>query len=145
MRTYADLDTRSALGAGWRVLRRHLRYAAGSPRKLLWILRRAWQIWNGGELPGVLARHRLVQDFYRDYPAWAEDDDRAAAERSARYAGEAAQWATHPRFSVLMPVYRPALPLLRQSVQAVIDQDYPHWELCIVDDESPGSEHINWL
>src|SRR5262245_41154546 len=132
MRTYADLDTRSALGAGWRVLRRHLRYASGSPRKLLWIARRAWQIWNGGELQGVLERHRLLEDFYRDYPAWAEMADHAATKRSVRYALEAEHWPRCPRFSVLMPVYRPTLPLLEQSVQAVIDQGYPHWELCIV-------------
>jgi len=144
MNQRASLDT-SALGAGWRVLNRHLRYAAGDPRKLLWIARRAWQIVSSGRLPGVLQRHRVVEDFYRDYPAWAAADERAAARRVAAYAEEVAQWPARPRFSVLMPVFCPPLPFLEQAVQSVVDQGYPHWELCIVDDGSPDSAHFGWL
>jgi len=135
MNQRASLDT-SALGAGWRVLNRHLRYAAGDPRKLLWIARRAWQIVSSGRLPGVLQRHRVVEDFYRDYPGWAAADERAAARRVAAYAEQVAQWPVRPRFSVLMPVFCPPLPFLEQAVQSVVDQVYPHWELCIADDAS---------
>ena len=144
MKPNGDLDA-AALGAGWRVLRRHLRYSAGSPRKLLWIARRAWQIVSDGQLQGVLKRHRLVEDFYRDYPAWTEADARDTAQRVVRYAQEAAQWSTRPRFSVLMPVFCPLLPLIEQAIQSVLDQAYSDWELCIVDDGSPEAEHLTWL
>ena len=144
MNQRASLDT-SALGAGWRVLNRHLRYAAGDPRKLLWIARRAWQIVSSGRLSGVLQRHRVVEDFYREYPAWAAADERAAAKRVGIYAEQAARWPVRPRFSVLMPVYCPPLPFLEQAVQSVMDQAYPDWELCLVDDGSPEPAHVGWL
>jgi len=140
MNQRASLDT-SALGAGWRVLQRHLRYASDDPRKLLWIARRAWQIVSTGRLRGVLQRHRVVEDFYRDYPAWLEAAERDAAKRVALYAQQATHWPSRPRFSVLMPVYCPNPRLLEQAIASLVEQDYPDWELCIVDDASPDQGH----
>src|ERR1700737_4199893 len=94
-----------AIAAGWRVLLRPLRYARGNPRKLWWIARRAWQIVRGGQLRGVLQRHRTVEDFYRDYPAWVKTADRLAEGRVARLARQAAQGPVRPRVSGLLPVY----------------------------------------
>lgn len=145
MKPTADLDTGAAVSAGWRVLRRHLRYASTDPRKLLWIARRAWQIWNDGQLRGVLQRHRLIRDFYVDYPAWAEAADADAERRMDGYEREMAQWPALPRFSVLLPVYRPEPSLLQQSIRSVLEQRYPHWELCIVDDASPDAEQLAWI
>lgn len=144
MRQNADLDI-SALAAGWRVLRRHLRYAACNPRKLMWIARRALQILRGGQLQAVLQRHRLIEDFYRDYPTWMEVAECEAAQRTLCYTQQATQWSARPLFSVLLPVYRPQLPMLAQAIQSVLDQAYPHWELCVVDDASPDAEHFTWL
>lgn len=131
----------TALGAGWRVLRRHLRYAGGNPRKLLWIVKRAFQIATGGQLKGVLSRHQVVEEFYGDYPAWARADDERARERSARLLQEVPRWAARPRFSVLMPVFSPPRAFLDEAIGSVAGQDYPDWELCIVDDASPDSAH----
>src|SRR6185437_2526416 len=39
-----------------------------------------------------------------------------------------------PTISVVLPVYDPAVPLLRAAVESVLAQWYPHWELCIADD-----------
>jgi hypothetical protein len=124
----------SGLGAGWRVLRRHLRNASANPRKLWWIARRAMQIVFRGELRGVLQRHRVVEDFYRDYQAWVKVADRIAEDRIGRFKVQSKQWPARPRFSVLMPVYRPDIGFLERAVQSVLSQDYPDWELCIVDD-----------
>jgi len=35
-----------------------------------------------------------------------------------------------------MPVYNPPIPLLREAIDSVLAQVYPHWELCIADDAS---------
>jgi O-antigen biosynthesis protein len=135
----------SSLSAAWRVLRRHLRYAAGNPRKLLRIALRIWQIVSSGQLRGVLQRHRVIQDIYRDYAAWTRTEERHAIDRIAGYRSQAAQWPNHPRFSVLMPVYCPPKAFIEQAVQSILDQQYPDWELCIVDDASPVTAHFDWL
>lgn len=45
-----------------------------------------------------------------------------------------------PLFSILLPVYRTPLPLLRACLASVRAQHYPHWELCLVDDASQSAE-----
>jgi GT2 family glycosyltransferase len=135
----------SALAAGWRVLRRHLRYAGSDPRKLLWIGRRAAQIVAGGKLKGVLRRHSVVERFYGDYAAWAEQDDARARERSERLREESAAWPRRPRFSVLVPLYNPPARFLEEAVRSVQAQVYAEWELCLVDDASPEPGHLAGL
>lgn len=41
-----------------------------------------------------------------------------------------------PLISVLVPVYKPALKHLRETVKSVMSQVYDNWELCLVDDGS---------
>jgi glycosyltransferase involved in cell wall biosynthesis len=43
-----------------------------------------------------------------------------------------------PLISVIMPVYETPPALLRQALDSVRAQIYPHWELCIADDASPS-------
>ncbi|MHB1653156.1 MAG: glycosyltransferase [Desulfitobacteriaceae bacterium] len=44
-----------------------------------------------------------------------------------------------PIFSILVPVYNVDERWLRSCLDSVLDQVYPHWELCIADDDS--SDH----
>jgi len=48
-----------------------------------------------------------------------------------------AAMASPPLISVLMPTYSPPDALLRETLDSVLNQLYPHWELCIADDASP--------
>jgi glycosyltransferase involved in cell wall biosynthesis len=41
-----------------------------------------------------------------------------------------------PLISVLLPVFNPAEEHLREAIDSVVNQIYPHWELCIADDAS---------
>jgi O-antigen biosynthesis protein len=41
-----------------------------------------------------------------------------------------------PLISVVLPVFNPTEAHLREAIESVIDQVYPHWELCIADDAS---------
>ncbi|GHS88648.1 hypothetical protein AGMMS49957_10530 [Synergistales bacterium] len=45
-----------------------------------------------------------------------------------------------PLISVVMPVYNPPVHILREAIDSVIKQLYPHWELCVADDVSPNPE-----
>lgn len=43
-------------------------------------------------------------------------------------------------FSILVPVYATEEKILRATLESVLAQRYPFWELCIVDDASPNEE-----
>ncbi|MFZ2266511.1 MAG: glycosyltransferase family 2 protein [Azonexus sp.] len=46
------------------------------------------------------------------------------------------QWAYRPSFSIILPTYNTPEAHLRACLDSVIDQTYPHWELCVADDAS---------
>ena len=121
------------LRAGLRVLRRHLRYAGGNPRKLFWVARRALNLAREGAIGGVLERHAIEERQYADYAAWCARYEPAAG---TDFSGRLGALAQRPRISVLLPVHNPPVPFLAEAIASVRAQAYPDWELCIVDDAS---------
>lgn len=39
-----------------------------------------------------------------------------------------------PTFSIITPVYNTSEPYLRACIESVLQQSYPHWQLCLADD-----------
>ena len=124
------------LRAGLRVLRRHLRYAGGNPRKLFWVARRALNLARDGALGGVLERHAIEEGQYADYAAWCARHEPAA---DAAFSGRVNALPRRPLISILLPVHNPPVSFLAAAIASVRAQAYPDWELCIVDDASTGS------
>jgi GT2 family glycosyltransferase len=69
------------------------------------------------------------------YQIWCEQSDVATSELPL-LREHVRTWPAHPLISVLMPVYNPPPRWLERAIQAVLEQTYPHWELCITDDAS---------
>ncbi|EDN71029.1 glycosyl transferase, group 2 family protein [Beggiatoa sp. PS] len=46
------------------------------------------------------------------------------------------QWPIKPIISIVMPTYNSEEKWLREAIESVQQQIYPHWELCIADDAS---------
>lgn len=58
---------------------------------------------------------------------------------------EMSDWKSRPLLSVLVPVYKVDTKWLKLAVESVINQAYPHWELCIVDDASGDAQITAYL
>ncbi len=71
-----------------------------------------------------------------DYARWIEQYDYNPARDAAGLKSAVDALESAPLFSVLMPVFNTPAELLDQAIQSVVDQIYPHWELCIADDGS---------
>jgi len=50
-----------------------------------------------------------------------------------------------PLISIIMPVYNTPVQYLKKAIDSVIDQSYPHWELCIADDASDHTDTLQLL
>ncbi|MEP7328317.1 MAG: glycosyltransferase [Betaproteobacteria bacterium] len=124
------------LRAGFRVLRRHLRYAGGDPRKLLWVVRRAVSLAREGAIGGVLERHVADAGNYADYAQWCVDYEPPADGFAARLTA----LPRRPLISILLPVWNPPVAFLQATLASVRAQCYPAWELCITDDASTDAE-----
>lgn len=67
------------------------------------------------------------------YDAWLELSPAARPPRIEC----GADW---PNIAVVMPVYNPEPTFLREAINSVKAQSYPHWQLCIADDCSTNAE-----
>lgn len=83
---------------------------------------------RAGDLPGRDA-------VMLDYPGWAATRKGAAAIASPFCAD-----GPTPLVSLLLPVFNTPPSFLRECLESVAQQIYPHWELRIVDDGSTHSE-----
>lgn len=50
-----------------------------------------------------------------------------------------------PAFSILVPVYNVDPKWLREAIESVRNQVYPHWELCLADDRSTNPALLRYL
>jgi GT2 family glycosyltransferase len=69
------------------------------------------------------------------YDLWIARNE-PSAEEQRRMRQDAARFAIRPRISIAVPVYKTPLPVLTRCIESVVDQIYPHWELCLADDAS---------
>ncbi|MDO4905647.1 MAG: glycosyltransferase [Lautropia sp.] len=74
------------------------------------------------------------------YHEWLLQNDPIDAATLATLKARIEALDLNTRFSVVMPVYNPPLDFLRQAIESVQAQIYPHWEFCIADDASPRQE-----
>lgn len=52
---------------------------------------------------------------------------------------------SYPLISILLPLYNSNVDYLSQCVTSVLQQSYPHWQLCVVDDGSSQHAHLNLM
>lgn len=91
--------------------------------------------WGERFVRSVLTPEAQTDAEYRDWIA--RNDTLTDADRSA-IGAHIARMIDPPLISVLMPAHAAPEALLRAAIASVRAQLYPHWELCIADDGSPG-------
>ncbi|MEB3357533.1 MAG: tetratricopeptide repeat protein [Synechococcales bacterium] len=83
--------------------------------------------------PLLAQSFKATSEFYR---VWIEENEPTPAD-VVRMMAAIAQFTDPPLISIVMPVYNTPAAMLREAIQSVQAQIYPHWELCIADDASP--------
>jgi GT2 family glycosyltransferase len=86
-------------------------------------------------IKAVLEEHYLTA---YEYETWIAEHDTLSDADRAGIADHIARMANPPVISVVMPAYDTDERLLREAIASVRGQLYPHWQLCIADDASPG-------
>lgn len=154
LRRFARVARRARLAYG--LLRSIIRRGGG----LASTAKKARAVWQVHGLAGVIARARwangATNDAFpgketrevidrHDYQKWVEYYDTLSETLSQAITEEITTWEKNPVISIIMPVYNPPLDLLREAVESVSEQLYPHWELCLADDASTKPEVIEYL
>lgn len=83
---------------------------------------------------------RLSERFEKeevDYNEWCKSDILTDEERKAQ---RERIWENPPLISVVVPIYKTPEVFLRQMIESVTAQTYPHWQLCIADGSGDTAE-----
>ncbi|WP_084155893.1 glycosyltransferase family 2 protein [Halomonas halocynthiae] len=72
-----------------------------------------------------------------NYRTWLKKRRRLSAEHVHRVIEKLPR---KPLISIVVPVYNPRIEWLRKCLDSVLEQLYPHWQLCIADDASTDPE-----
>lgn len=76
---------------------------------------------------------RLFERFEKeevDYGQWCAQHVLTEDEKKAQ---RETKWENPVKISVVVPIYRTPEVFLRQMIESVTEQTYPHWQLCIAD------------
>ena len=90
-----------------------------------------------GRLEGRVISEFSYGDWIARYDTLDDKTRKLMVDRSARL-------AVQTKLSIIMPVYNTDLRWLRDAIESVRAQLYPHWELCLSDDAStlPGVKEL---
>ena len=78
----------------------------------------------------------FLQHDPRDYSRWIQNYDTLTNKTIKRMQQRIKEWNQHPLISIVMPTYNTDQKWLRAALDSVLEQIYPHWELCVADDAS---------
>ena len=70
------------------------------------------------------------------YSQWVREYDTLDDTDRAAIRAQIAALARRPVISIVVPVYNTEETYLREMIESVLQQLYPHWELCLADDAS---------
>jgi GT2 family glycosyltransferase len=110
---------------------------------LLPAMRKALSLLFAGGLRNLFLGEAYVPGV--SYQEWVDRFDTIDDSQRRQILSAIAQMETPPLISVLLPSYNTPLPMLRAAVESVLQQLYPHWELCIADDASTDPELRSYL
>jgi glycosyltransferase involved in cell wall biosynthesis len=71
-----------------------------------------------------------------EYEKWCNQHEALEPSDLRAIQDHIAAFVARPVISVVMPVFDPPEGLLEKAIRSVLEQVYPHWELCIADDAS---------
>ncbi len=112
----------------------HLEWALKNPRSVQRKAKKAFALYRQG---GLLAlKERLIK--VDRYPEWVHQYDTISDEERAVMRSYCETLSYKPLISVVLPIYNVPERFLRVVIESVMRQNYPNWELCIADDNSPN-------
>lgn len=105
------------------------------------VFSRGISLWKQGGYRGLIALTQqlaLLGDvgFVEDYSTWIEENEALTEREIAEVKSHVREMPHFPLISVILPVYNPDPQWLKLSIDSVLHQYYPNWELCIADDAS---------
>lgn len=127
-----SIEPLSRIRAGARLAQHGVRLFASDPKAFV---ARLPEFWKAVRQPRFI-QMRDIEPLRgtTDYATWIREHDYLTSRDREGIVAQVASLGQPPLISVVMPVYNTPENLLDAAIGSVVNQVYPHWELCIADD-----------
>jgi GT2 family glycosyltransferase/glycosyltransferase involved in cell wall biosynthesis len=105
-----------------------------NPRHAPAILAELYRVWRRSGMLALKLHLVALPDIGKSRQAFGPATQEFALTIRSEIENRIAHLPSRPLISILMPTYNTPEPMLRETIQSVLDQLYPKWELCIADD-----------
>lgn len=122
-----------------KILARSLTQLVREPRKMGANVTKLYRAWQSGGWTSLKSSLRGVQMTVPPIDAWNAYRARFAQQVRPQIVSRISRMTTMPTVSILVPTFNTPEQMLREMLDSVKAQLYPHWELCIADDGSDQS------
>lgn len=134
----------SKFQAAWILTSKRVKPILSDPKRVLEIFRKGISLIASGKVSDLKNNLLSYEKRASGYQQWIYLYDVLTKEDRNAIHQRLIHLTYKPLISIVMPVYNPSEKWLRLAIDSVINQIYPHWELCIADDASPGA-HVQEL
>lgn len=100
------------------------------------VLLQLFGIWRSSGMVALKQSLLRLPMTGRGNDAWEKYHQEFSLEIKPEILSRIREMASPPLISILMPTYNTPAAVLRDTIQSVLNQLYPNWELCIADDGS---------
>lgn len=112
-----------------------------APQRIFWFPKRLYHVWKLGGFALVKKRlDKFVRGKSQKIKAWTEYRKLVNQIGFKNLSKRIESSENSPLISIIIPTYNTATSWLSDAIQSVLDQIYPKWELCIVDDGSTDDQ-----
>lgn len=111
-------------------------YLARHPRKILPSIAQIYHDWRRAGLIAVKLAIIQLPFAVGETELWARYQAQLDREIAPKWRRRIEQMPHRPLISVLLPTYNTPEAVLRQTINSVVAQLYPDWQLCVADDGS---------
>lgn len=88
---------------------------------------------------------RFTNSEWSEYELWLFRNRLFTLHKLKEMYREAMGFKIKPKISIIMPVYNPVPSEFKHTIDSILWQIYPHWELCIADDLSDNKDYLKIL
>ena len=119
-----------------KVMARLLVFLGLNSSKAFPTMSRLWADWRSGGLASVKQSIKSIPDEITCEDAWRDYQKRQKPIIARHVGKQLPSMVSLPLISILMPTYETPSGILRATLDSVLSQLYPNWELCVADDGS---------
>lgn len=137
--TRIEIKPLGSLQLFFKVINKQLSPVITKPGVLGSKINKAYEIFKTGGIQALKLK-LFTDNQTHNYQDWVKRYDTLTDKDHTQIKDHIETFSLNPKISIILPIYKTPVKLLKQAIDSVKKQLYENWELCIADDFSESNE-----